>query len=350
MPESPLEALIEQARADLQTLERDIREHTVLMNQSKAEVDKLAQRNATAAAQLRQMQLNLENTPRADIKAAYEAAQDAQQRLLAMRGQLERLQSDANHLDRLANYLRQVIETAERESASKQAELAAKADGKTMLVRIIEAQESERQKLSKQIHDGPAQAMSNFILQTEIAARLFQIDQERARAELQNMRASATTTFQKIRDFIADLRPMMLDDLGLAPTVRRYLDSQRDKENWELNFKVGGAERRIEQVREVLLFRGIQELLHNVRTHAQASQVTVALDMDSNRVRVTVEDNGKGFDPATVLAGRTRTIGLAGLRERLGLLGGQLVVESEPGQGTRVIMELPVGESGGFDF
>lgn len=350
MADSPLEVFIEQTRADLQSLEREIREHAVLMNQSKAEVDKLAHRNATAATQLRQMQANLENTPRADIKSAYEAAQDAQQRLLAMRGQLDRLQSDANHLDRLAAYLRQVIETAERENASKQAELAAKADGKTMLVRIIEAQESERQKLSKQIHDGPAQAMSNFILQTEIAARLFQIDQERARAELQNMRTSATTTFQKIRDFIADLRPMMLDDLGLVPTVRRYIDSQKGKENWELNFKVTGAERRIEQVREVLLFRGIQELLHNARTHAQSSQVNIALDMDTNRVRVTVEDNGKGFDPAIVMAGRTRTIGLAGLRERLGLLGGQLIVDSEPGQGTKVVMELPAGESGGFDF
>ena len=86
-----------------------------------------------------------------------------------------------------------------------------------MIVRVVEAQEAERQRLSRQIHDGPAQALSNFILQTEIAMRLFDIDTERARAELQSLKTSATSTFQKVRDFIFDLRPMMLDDLGLVP-------------------------------------------------------------------------------------------------------------------------------------
>jgi signal transduction histidine kinase len=87
----------------------------------------------------------------------------------------------------------------------------------------------------------------------------------------------------------------------------------------------------------------MQELLGNVRTHAQAAQVRVSLDMDDKRVRAVVEDNGKGFDPVAALNGQQRTIGLTALRERIELLGGQLQVDSQPGQGTRVIMEVPVG-------
>src|SRR5205085_6112061 len=170
-------------------------------------------------------------------------------------------------------------------------------DGTSVIVRVVEAQEAERQRLSRQIHDGPAQALSNFILQTEIAMRLFDIDTERARAELQSLKASATSTFQKVRDFIFDLRPMMLDDLGLVPTVRRYVDAFKEKSGTQATLTVTGADYRMDSAREVVIFRGIQELLTNVRTHAQASQVRVLLDFDGNRVRVSVEDNGKGFDP-----------------------------------------------------
>ena len=114
---------------------------------------------------------------------------------------------------------------------------------------IIEAQEEERRKISRQIHDGPAQALSNFILQTEIALRLFDIDVGKAREELTSLKASATSTFSHVRDFIFDLRPMMLDDLGLIPTVRRYTDAFKEKTGLNLTLVVTGTERRLESHR-----------------------------------------------------------------------------------------------------
>jgi two-component system sensor histidine kinase DegS len=213
-----------------------------------------------------------------------------------------------------------------------------------MIVRVVEAQEAERQRLSRQIHDGPAQALSNFILQAEIAARLFDKDAELARQELANLRTSATTTLQKVRDFIFDLRPMMLDDLGLVPTVKKYTDAFKEKSGLQttLNF-TGNTDNRLEPVREIMIFRGIQELLGNIRNHAQASQVRITFDMDETRVRTVVEDNGKGFDVEQALSGPRRTIGLASLKERVELLGGRLEIESQPGQGTRIVMEMPTG-------
>ncbi len=340
---SPLETLLEEARLELESTQRELRDLKLTLNQSRTELDKLTQRNAQIAAQLRQMQPNLENLPRADIKAAYEAAQDAQQRLFAMRGQVERLQAEQSSLDRLADHLKKTVAALENLAASSQGAQTNVGD-KPMVARIVEAQETERQKLSRQIHDGPAQALSNFVLQSEIAMRLFEKDPALARAELANMKTAATSTLQKIRDFIFDLRPMMLDDLGLAPTVKRYVDAFKDKSGIPTTLTITGAERRLESVREVMIFRGLQELLSNVRNHAQATEVRVTVDTDDIRVRAIVEDNGKGFNPEVLTDGKQKTIGLSALKERIELLGGALEVDSQPGQGTRVVMDVPVGE------
>ena len=341
---APLDTLIEKLQGELAQTERDQRETTRMVQQSRQEVDKATQRNATIAAHLRQIQGNLEAVPRADIKRAYEAAQEAQQRLFTMRGQVDKLQNDQAHLDRWAEHLRQTLEQLEASRDAARGQTSSSPDsGKPMIVRIVEAQEAERQRLSRQIHDGPAQALSNFILQTEIAAKLFERDPERGKVELINLKMSAKNTFDGIRDFIFDLRPMMLDDLGLVPTVRRYVDAFREKSGLQTTLTITGAERRLESVREVMIFRGVQELLGNVRNHAQASQVRVSLDVDEKRVRAIIEDNGKGFDPTAALSSQQKTIGLATLRERIELIGGQLQIDSQPGQGARITMEVPVG-------
>jgi two-component system sensor histidine kinase DegS len=340
---SPIEELIDETRTELEQTQRDLKEVTLMVNQSRSEVEKLAQRNAAIAAQLKQLQINFDTVPRGDIKAAYEAAQDAQQRLFAMRGQLEKLQSDQANLERLTEHLRKTLSTLEAVGLGGGRAGAAIADGKPTIVRVVEAQEAERQRLSRQIHDGPAQALSNFILQSEIAMRLFDVDPERAKGELANLKMAATSTFQKVRDFIFDLRPMMLDDLGLIPTVKRYVDAFKEKSGIQTTLTVTGTEVRLESVREVMIFRGLQELLGNVRDHAQASQVQISLDADDSRVRVVVEDNGKGFDVEAALSGQQKTIGLSTLKERIELLGGQLEIASQVGQGTQVIMEVPSG-------
>lgn len=344
-PQSELEVLVEEIRAELESAQRELRDVKLTITQSRTELDKLTQRNAQMAGQMRQMQANLENMARSDIKQAYEAAQDAQQRLFAMRGQVERLQADQANLERMTTLLQRTLTAIEPLAASGQKSARPSAgENKPMIARIVEAQETERQKLSRQIHDGPAQALSNFVLQSEIANRLFEKDTNLARAELGNLKTAASSTLQKIRDFIFDLRPMMLDDLGLAPTVKRYVDAFKDKTGLPATLTVTGQERRIESVREVMIFRGLQELLGNVRDHAQATEVRISLDTDDTRVRAVVEDNGKGFDPEIVFDGKQKTIGLSALKEKIELLGGVVEIDSQPGSGTRVVMDVPVGE------
>jgi two-component system sensor histidine kinase DegS len=209
---------------------------------------------------------------------------------------------------------------------------------------MIEAQEAERLRLSRQMHDGPAQALSNFILQTEIAMRLFDLDQVRAREELSNLKTSATSAFQKVRDFIFELRPMMLDDLGLAPTIKRFIDALQDHAGLEVRLLLSGTERRFEPYIEVLVFRAIQELVGNAMRHSEATQIKVQLDMGDSNIKLAVEDNGKGFDVG-ILEERGR-MGVKVIKERVEKLGGYLDIDSTPGRGARITFQIPAPQMG----
>jgi two-component system sensor histidine kinase DegS len=334
---TPLEAFIQSTHVELDQVRMEMKEIGLLVEQSQGEVDKLASRNASITATLHQLQAHFDTVPREDIKSAYEAAQDAQQRLFTMRGQLEKLQSDQAHLKRYADYVTRTLQLLEGGSAP----VVSDQGMASPVVQIIEAQEEERRKLSRQVHDGPAQSLSNFILNAEIALRLMDTDLEKAREELKNLKTTASTTFSSVRDYIFELRPMMLDDLGLVPTMRRYLESYKERSGLDASLVVTGKEQRIQSHLEVLVFRAFQELLANVREHAQATQVKAAVDVDTNQVRVSIEDNGKGFDPegAAFTAGQGR--GLKTLKERIGLVGGTMEIASAAGKGTRVSLVVP---------
>jgi len=324
---------------ELDEAQRSLREVTLMMEQSQGELSKLSQRNAAITTHLQQVQGQLDKMPPQEIKSAYDSALDAQQRLFVMRGQLEKLQAEKTHLERFKSTLERARVSAGGSSASSS---SASSGGKSPLASVemlVNAQETERQRLSRQMHDGPAQALSNFILQTEIAMRLFDIDAVQARAELNSLKASAMSTFQKVRNFIFELRPMMLDDLGLVPTVRRYSDAFKEQMGLDINVTVTGNERRLEPYLEVMLFRAIQELLGNAARHSQGSVVKVMLDMGEERVRVSVDDNGRGFDPDVVQQGSS--LGLKLIRERAEMLGGSFEMDSAIGKGARISFAVP---------
>ena len=323
---------------ELEETTKALREVTLMIEQSQGEVSKLTQRNAAITTHLQQIQGQMDSLPAQEISSAYSSALDAQQRLFVMRGQLEKLQAEKTHLERLKAVLGSVGNT----SSGAVGSAMPASGGKSTLASVemlVNAQETERQRLSRQMHDGPAQALSNFILQTEIAMRLFDIDAAQAKDELNSLKSSAMGTFQKVRNFIFELRPMMLDDLGLVPTVRRYADAFKEQTSLEVNVTVTGSEKRLETYLEVMLFRAIQELLGNAARHSQATQVKVLLDVGDDRVRVSVEDNGKGFDPDTMQQGNS--LGLKLIRERAEMLGGTFELDSVVGDGARISFSVP---------
>jgi two-component system sensor histidine kinase DegS len=323
-------------QAELEETQRALREITLMIEQSQVEVSKLSQRNAAITTHLQQVQNQIDKVSQQDIKSAYDSALDAQQRLFVMRGQLEKLQSEKSHLERFKSTLERA-----RVTATVGASSTSGSGSKTQMTSVemlVNAQETERQRLSRQMHDGPAQALSNFILQTEIAMRLMDVDAGQARDELNSLKASAMGTFQKVRNFIFELRPMMLDDLGLIPTVRRYCEAFKEQAGLEVTVTVTGNERRLEPYLEIMLFRAIQELLGNAARHGQGTMVKVGLDLGDDRIRVSVDDNGKGFDQEAIQQGSS--LGLKLIRERAEMLGGNFEVDSTPGRGTRVSLTV----------
>lgn len=324
---------------ELDETTRSLREVTLMIEQSQGELSKLSQRNAAITTHLQQVQGQVNSMPPQEIRSAYDSALDAQQRLLVMRGQLEKLQAEKNHLERLKTVLERVSASPADSGASSASTTGGAKGTMASVEMLVNAQETERQRLSRQMHDGPAQALSNFILQTEIAMRLFDVDAAQAKEELNNLKSSAMGTFQKVRNFIFELRPMMLDDLGLVPTVRRYADAFKEQTSLDVSVTVTGNERRLEPYLEVMMFRALQELLGNTARHSQASQVKVMLDMGDDRVRISVDDNGRGFDPEVVQQGSS--LGLRLIRERAEMLGGTFEVDSAIGRGTRVVFAVP---------
>jgi two-component system sensor histidine kinase DegS len=323
----------------------------MLIRQSKGETETLGRRDMQMSNRLRQIEANLESYSREEIREIYTSVRDSQMRLFLIRNQNEQLEHKRNTLERYIQQLQkmsgllQSLEVAQNAPMASPPSTVPPTPQQTIL-RIIDAQEKERQLLARQMHDGPASSLSNLVLQAEVVERLFNLDPVQARTELSALKTAVNGTFQRTRDFIFNLRPMMLDDLGLFPTLRRYVQEYQSKTKINAQLTIMGKDRRLPAHTEVILFRVIQELLNNVQQHANASRVQITLDVSDTFVVATIEDDGSGFDVQQALnnAREQKTLGISNILERTEMLGGEIHFESNLGRGTRVSLKLPALE------
>jgi two-component system sensor histidine kinase DegS len=203
---------------------------------------------------------------------------------------------------------------------------------------VFQIIEEERLRIARDMHDGPAQSMANLVLQAEVLEKLLLKDPTQVVAELIDFKSVVREALEETRRLIFDLRPMTLDDLGLVPTLRRYVKEYAEKTGLQARFHVVGEERRLPGNYEAVLFRIVQEALNNARKHASAHSVEVTLTLQPHRAVAVVKDDGDGFDVVATEArqGRTRTLGLISMRERADLEKGALEIRSQIGKGTEV--------------
>ena len=332
---------------EIEQLRIELREIEVLIRQTTNEIERQSQKQSEVSSRLRQVEANFDSYTREDVRQAFANERDAQLKLLLMRSQLEQFQGKHRQLDRYIQQLRKLHDMTLRMAESMSAEQGSSVGGASMsdhevVIQTIEAQEAERQRLAQQMHDGPAQSLTNLILQAEIVERLFDSEPARARNELGQLKTSANVTFQRIRDFIFALRPMMLDDLGLLPTIRRYTQQFESLNKLPLTLNLTG-DRALASYVEVTIFRTLQELLTNVAKHAHATRVQVTVNLSAEPILILVEDDGSGFDAAQMVArGRERgNTGLVMLEKRIEMLGGNINYQSATGRGTRVRVVIP---------
>jgi two-component system, NarL family, sensor histidine kinase DegS len=209
---------------------------------------------------------------------------------------------------------------------------------------VFQIIEEERMRIARDMHDGPAQSMANLVLQAEILERLLDRNPKQLLTELGEFKNSVRNALEEIRQLIFDLRPMTLDDLGLVPTLRKFIKEYGDRYGLATRFNVVGQERRLPGNTEGVLFRIIQEALTNVHKHARAKMAEVTMNLQPSRVSVVIKDDGQGFDVARTEANlhKNKNLGLLSMRERAELEKGTLEIRSQPGRGTEVKVEVPL--------
>ncbi len=209
---------------------------------------------------------------------------------------------------------------------------------------ITRAQEDERKRIARELHDDTIQALVALSRRLDALSTLSEQLPEPAMRYLKQLRELITSALRNVRRFVQDMRPPALDHLGLVPTLEGLATDLTEKEGLEVELTVDGEKRRLTPEEELVLFRIAQEALNNVRRHSQASQAAIQMEFYSDGVRMTINDNGQGFEVPEKAGDLVATgkLGLIGMYERARLLGGTLLVESEPGKGTTVIADVPI--------
>lgn len=320
-------------------------------------VDKLEQYEKQARLRLAEVSRDFQRYTEDQVREAYEEAEQAQVELSVAREREKMLRQQRDMLERRLRSLEEMARHAESlvstlgvamdyltgnllQVGDQLRKLEEKRD---FGLAVMMAQEEERRRVAREIHDGPAQVLANVVLRVDICQRLADTDPQRLKAELEELKNLIRLSLQDVRQVIFDLRPMALDDLGLVPTLRSYLADFEQKAGVTAKLVVLGQEQRYVTAYEVAIFRLVQEALNNVQKHAAAQEVQVTVEFLSDKVQVQVRDDGRGFDPAllqrTAVPGQR--FGLIGMSERTDLLQGQMRIESSPGAGTTLRFTLP---------
>jgi two-component system sensor histidine kinase DegS len=315
------------------------------------ELDALDRQTSDARPRLVRPGPDEESTGDAAAEAAEAGAEDA--KIRDLRGQVAALGADLGaHQTELAK-----LETALRNLETtwlfmKRGDSSLLATGDNLpteiQMRIIEAQESERSRLAQEIHDGPAQVLSNAIFQVEYIERVIDHDDRLARTELRFLRELLRRELGSVRTFISQLRPPVLDELGLEGAIGDAVARTTALTGLAISAELLAPAERLTETQQTVVLRVVQEALQNVRKHGGASSVIVGSGIEGDDWVLTVRDDGRGFDVAAVAARGRRNFGLQFMQERAELIGAHFEVHSRPDGGTVVRLAIPVGaeESG----
>lgn len=209
----------------------------------------------------------------------------------------------------------------------------------------LEAQEIERQRIARELHDTTVQNLTSMVHKSELCVKLIDIDSIRAKLELKAMGNTLKSIINELRGIIYNLKPMTLDDLGLTITVQRYANRIMDLNNIFVKVQANQETSNILPVIKLTLFRIIQEACNNALKHANATEIDINITYDEHKVKVEIADNGTGFNmeglpPAT--SEHTSSFGLSNMRERTSLLSGSLDIKTEKGKGTVITVIVPL--------
>lgn len=348
----------EQSKDDYEKIKKELDDIKEKIQQLIIENDQLDKETMESRRYLAKVSRYFDRYTEEEVKEAYDKASNL--RVLSMGNQLKETEyrKRRDDLERRLNTMLETIERADQlvsqisiimnyltfdlkhvgealEDAQQKQEF---------VIQILEAQEEERKRVSREIHDGPAQMLARSLLQSQLVEKVY-VDRggQAALKELKRLREDIRETLIEVRRVIFDLRPMNLDDLGISAALKKYLAEVNHLENTvEISFNERGEFKRLQSNYEVAVFRIIQECVTNALKHGKPSNITVQLEWLSDKLNVIVKDDGKGFNLDEV---KGQSFGLVGMKERVELLKGTMTTKSVINKGTIHIIQIPFMES-----
>lgn len=218
-----------------------------------------------------------------------------------------------------------------------------------LLQDIFSIQEEERRRIARELHDETSQVLASLAASLEAASSMLSPESDKIRHRLKEAQAMSVNLLDEIHKIIYELRPSLLDDLGLVAAIRWLVDNNLGTVGISVSFTTTGKERRLDPKLETTLFRVVQEAVNNIAKHAKAKKAEISLLFKKNTVRVRVKDDGRGFKTKEAMSSkdRPRGLGLLGMKERVELRNGTLGIQSRPGGGTEINIEIPLNKEAG---
>ncbi|MFJ7932785.1 sensor histidine kinase [Sporosarcina sp. NPDC096371] len=345
----------EQSRKSFEDMEKELAEVKEDISRAITECDYLEDMTRRSRLRLADVSKNFTKYSETQVREAYEVANDLLVRLSINRMEEKQLRIRRDELDRRLLALLETIKKADQlvsqvTTVINYLNMDLKDVGEALEtarhkqefgIRIIQAQEDERKRISRDIHDGPAQMLANVLIRSGLIEKTFaEKGPELALLELTDLKEMVRGALYEVRRIIYDLRPMALDDLGLIPTLRKYLSTVEEYEQGaEIHFQNTGQEQRFLSDFEVSVFRLVQESVSNALKHGKSKDIWVKIEWLRDIMNIIIKDNGRGFDQNEV---KDKSFGLIGMRERIELLKGDMTITSAIGNGTTIYFRLPL--------
>ncbi|MNO34616.1 Signal transduction histidine-protein kinase/phosphatase DegS [compost metagenome] len=349
--------ILQVARDELVALTKELQRVMDETDETLQKVDKLELQYHRSRIRLTEVSRDFVRYSEKDIRVAYEKATELQLELMMTREREVYLRSRRDELQMRVRSVENSVERAESIGSQMSVVLEYLSGELGQVTRIVEsaknrqmiglkiilAQEEERKRIAREIHDGPAQMLANLVLRTEIVERML-VKQEfgLVQDEVVDLKGQVRYSLEEMRKVIFNLRPMALDDLGLIPTLRKYVHDYEEKTKIRTSFETRGKEHRLSSAMEAAVYRLVQEALSNAAKHAFPSYVLVEITYQAQLIKIVVKDNGLGFNvKKTSEQANRESFGLVGMRERVELLEGRMEILSAENQGTTIVIHIP---------
>lgn len=337
----------------------DVRNETEIVIES---VDRYELKDRLARRRLSIVSQDFENYTESDIKKAYENANEIRLKYHQLKFKESQLIDQRNDLERQLINTKKILKNGETligkinvvfdylsqgEVNSYKNGQSSKEEKINLAIQMLEAREQEKKRISREIHDGPAQSLSSIVFQAEICSSMIKKDIDRGLEEIEVLKDTVKKTLEEIRGIIYELRPMSIDDIGLIPTIKKMVKNFEKSEGIKVNIKTSKIKEELDQFIELTVFRIIQEILNNIKKHAKATKVDIQISFGTVFMTLKVEDNGIGFNVEETISQikeEGMNYGLIGLINRVEEILGEITIESERSKGTKIYAKIPISK------